>query len=292
MRVYVCLADGKAHKMVGTEFNGFDEENIQYVTKKVCIAVPLTEAEFLDYAKKRGWVVQPIERLRSEARLAIVTRLQNRTSADCYQAPAFFIRGFPKAAAEQIWGFFEEPVKSSRGRVLTWAVDAPEACAKMVLDLEGCPRSFKGWGASRLLGSGKTIATVVPDLIISHVTTHNGREVLHISFSYVLFQDTGEMHFPKDANKKQIGIAPADEVRLRQLALTTLRAMEELSYPLSKEFVSMVNKSYLPFIEPVPPPPPPTPPTQWRSRPQLSPPEHDLEELAEAWLDGLEQTTA
>ena len=40
-RVFVCLADGKAHKMVGTEFNGFDKENIQYVTKRVCVAVPL-----------------------------------------------------------------------------------------------------------------------------------------------------------------------------------------------------------------------------------------------------------
>ena len=42
MRAYVCLTDGKAHKMVGTEFNGFDKENIQHVTKsRVCVAVPL-----------------------------------------------------------------------------------------------------------------------------------------------------------------------------------------------------------------------------------------------------------
>ena len=170
-----------------------------------------------------------------------------------------------QAAAEMIWGFYSKPAVTSSGRVLTWKVTEPEKVARMVLDLEGCPRSFLGWGASRLLASRRTIAMVIPDLEISHVTTLSGREVLYLNFSYVLFQDTGEMHFPKDSNKKQVGISAADELRLRSLALLSLQGMEELGYPLSPNFEVMVytevSNGNLPLQLPPPPlPPPPLPP--------------------------------
>ena len=91
-----------------------------------------------------------------------------------------------------IWGFFSKPTKSgSKDRVLTWTVTRPEDMAKMLLDLEGCPRQFFGWGASRLLAGGRTLAMAIPSLEISHVTTTSGREVLYINFAYILFQDTG-----------------------------------------------------------------------------------------------------
>ena len=199
-------AEGKAHAATQTEFEGWDEENLVEVTKTVIIRRAPTEADFARFAKTKGWVVQPIEQLRTEVRLSVATRLQNRVSSNCYQAPGYFIRGFPKAAADMIWGFYSKPAVTSSGRVFTWKVTEPEMVARMVLDLEGCPRSFLGWGASRLLASRRTIAMVIPDLEISHVTTLSGREVLYLNFSYVLFQDTGEMHFPKDADKKQVGI--------------------------------------------------------------------------------------
>ena len=198
--------DGKKHSSTQTEFNGWDEENIVTVVKVVTKTRPPTEADLLKFATSKGCILQSCEQLRMEVRLSVLTRLQNRTTSNCCQAPGYFIRGFAKAAAEMIWGFYSKPAVTSSGRVFTWKVTEPEMVARMVLDLEGCPRSFLGWGASRLLASRRTIAMVIPDLEISHVTTLSGREVLYLNFSYVLFQDTGEMHFPKDADKKQVGI--------------------------------------------------------------------------------------
>ena len=283
------LAEGKKDLTTQTEFNGWDKENIVEVTRTVYITREPTEASFLQFAKTKGLVVQPVERLRMEVRLSVATRLQNRTAANCYQAPGYFIRGFPKAAAQMIWGFFSAPSVTSGGRVLMWQVTRPEAVAKMVLDLEGCPRSFYGWGAGRLLSSGRTIAMVIPNLEVSHVTTLSGREVLYLNFSYVLFQDTGEMHFPKDADKKQIGVSAVDEARLRALALTTLQGMEALGYPLSTKFNTMVNLSYVPWLLPPPPQPqaPPSPPSPQRPGSPL-----DLEALAEMWLESQEQGSA
>ena len=259
-----------------------------HVESKVYVTREPTEVQFARYAKSKGWVVQPVERWRGEVRLSVATRLQNRTAANCLQAPGYFIRGFPKAAAQMIWGFYSPPSVTFAGRVLTWTVTQPEMVARMVLDLEGCPRSFLGWGGSRLHSSGRTIAMVIPNLEISHVTTKLGREVLYLNFSYVLFQDSGEMHFPKDEDKKQIGISEADEARLRALALSTLRGMEALGYPISKKFDQMVNASYVPWL-PTPPLPPQPPPSPQRG---LSPPDYDLEERAEMWLESDEQGTA
>jgi hypothetical protein len=287
-RARVCLADGKSHASTQTEFNGWDLDNIVHVVKKVYVTREPTEVQFARYAKSKGWVVQPAERWRHEVRLSVATRLQNRTAANCLQAPGYFIRGLPKAAAQMIWGFYSRPSVTSKGRVLTWTVTQPEMVARMVLDLEGCPRSFLGWGAGRLHSSGRTIAMVIPNLEISHVTTTLGREVLYINFSYVLFQDSGEMHFPKDEDKRQIGISQEDEARLRALALTTLRGMESLGYPLSKKFDSMVNASHVPWL-PTPPLPPQPPPSLQRG---LSPPEFELPERAEMWLESQEQGTA
>ena len=75
-------AEGKAHTTTQTEFEGWDEENIVEVTKTVIIRRAPTEADFARFAKTKGWVVQPIERLRTEVRLSVATRLQNRVTSD------------------------------------------------------------------------------------------------------------------------------------------------------------------------------------------------------------------
>ena len=124
------LPDGKRNSSTQTEFNGWDEENIVTVVQTMTVYRAPQEEDFLKFAKSKGWIVQPCERLRMEVRLSVATRLQNRTSANCYQAPGYFIRGFPKAAAQMIWGFYTPPSVTFAGRVMTWTVTQPEYSLK------------------------------------------------------------------------------------------------------------------------------------------------------------------
>ena len=272
----MCPTGNTTSKATQTEFAGFQQEDCCYVTKTVTVTKALTVNEMLGFARQHGFVCVLVEQLRQEVRLSIVTRLRNRTTNDCYQAPGFFLRGFPRSAAKQIWGFFEKPIKSAGKRVLTWTVDRPEMVGRMLLDLEGCPRDFHSCGSSRLLPGGRTIATVIPSLEVSHVTTQKGREVLYLSMNYVLYQDLGELHLPKNAAKEQIGLQPSELRRVMKVLLQDMTGMEELGYPLSDAFRQMVSAQHAPMDATAHPPtafPPPSPTPQ-------------LQELAEAFLEG------
>lgn len=82
----------------------------------------------------------------------------------------------------------------------------------------------------------RVVATMMAGVEISHVPLARGVERLYINFLYILADETGEIHPPKDANRVEMALLPADEAELRRRILLDVARMGEMGHPLSPGF--------------------------------------------------------
>ena len=93
-------------------------------------------------------------------------------------------------------------------------------------------------GMSRALVSDSettalVIAVLMPTLEVTWETLANGCCQLRVNYMFVLMDVDGEMHPPKDENRRELGIPPALEQDLRQRVLVDAQKMIDRGVPLA-----------------------------------------------------------
>jgi hypothetical protein len=158
-------------------------------------------------AKLFGYALSPLQALRKELSHSISTRLVTRVGIDVYQAAAYSLPMFPREAAIEI---VPEGLKTlDTPAVVTWhlgtCADVVSTLSPILILSERCA------GVSRALQTPsesviRVIATLLPDITISYVKK-KGLDRLFVNFDYLLSDQAGELHPPKDNNRIREGDA-------------------------------------------------------------------------------------
>jgi len=88
----------------------------------------------------------------------------------------------------------------------------------------------------------RVIATLIPPLEVSWVRVASGLHRLYVSMIYVLSDEAGEMHFPKDANRRELGVSSAQEASYRVMVLQDAVQLQEMACPLSPGWLRQMGK--------------------------------------------------
>ena len=156
------------------------------------------EAEMIETARRLGYAVMPVDKLRRELAQSIASRMVNRTGEFVYQSAAFSITNFPLTVLQTV--FPDYLLTTDTRETKTWTLPSVSACATilgpLISDITMCA------GASRALKTAserwsRVIATIY-DLEISSVKSGATRvDQTFINFLYVLMDEDGEMHIPE-----------------------------------------------------------------------------------------------
>ncbi|KAL1511965.1 hypothetical protein AB1Y20_005245 [Prymnesium parvum] len=196
-------------------------------------AASVTIAQLQEMALSLGCVVTPIKKWAKAIAHAIASSLRTREGDFIYQSASIRMPEVPRAAVMQI---LPEP-KSSSASQITWEWEyASEVsqCLSNLLPLSGMQTA----GATRAIQRPsepviRVMATMMGGLEIRHFKSNRGSEVLTINFLYILMGEMGDLHPPKDPQRREIGLDDVEATELRQIVLRDARAMGEAGAQLS-----------------------------------------------------------
>ena len=199
--------------------------------------------ELRQEALKLGQVCSPLERLNICLGTALARRLQQRVGNFIYQSIAFSSDNFPKAAADQIlppW-----LVTCDNSVVKTWKATTVAGVTAIFAPLLSQQSAYVCAGSSRALRTAsekviRVVATPMPEVEVSWVEV-SGMDRLYVNCQYVLWDEAGELHAPKDPDRAEIQIDPELETALRQQVLADLLLMYDKKLPLSPGFLRQLG---------------------------------------------------
>lgn len=189
-------------------------------------------------AMELGYSLTPVALVGKALAKAMAQRMCQRKGNDIMQTASY---EFPRdgqldlSVAESFLG----PSFMSEG-LPCWKAETVAAVSQLVgplMALLGKSSGFSCAGASRGLKSAseaviRVVATVMPALEITHQKTKR----LKFEFQYILWDEAGELHPPKDEERREIGLSPQLEADMRQQVLADLLEMGRLGFPLSAGF--------------------------------------------------------
>ena len=190
------------------------------------------EMQLLEMASQMGYAVTPISKLRRFLAQSIASRMVNRTGEFVYQSAAFSIPNFPLTALETALPSYL--LKTDLPGTKTWSLPSVTLAAvhlgPLMQEISMCA------GASRALKTAserwsRVVATIY-DAEITFVQVTNLDQTF-VNFLYVLIDEEGEMHKPKNAKRVELSIPANVETEIRQQVLSDVAAMEAMGVPLS-----------------------------------------------------------
>ena len=169
-------------------------------------------------AMQLGYSVQPIKTWEMELAARISQHMVNREGAFVYQSAAFTIPCFPRETAMRL--FPEELISQRAKGVLTWTASSILSLRQLLGPV--LTRAPKMIGITKSLRKPservmRVVATIIPDVELSWLMV-NKREKLAVNFLYVLADEDGEFHAPKDSRRNEISFTN-EEVRAYKVAI-------------------------------------------------------------------------
>lgn len=195
-----------------------------------------TETEIKELRERAwalGYVLQDVQQWDKMVANAIGLRLSRRHGEDIYQCGAIKLFGIPQRAVTH-WA---PPPTTINGSELLWSFDSAFEVSNAFAPMLKNSRYVTA-GATRALQTPsepvfRLVATMMGGVEMRHVTHPDG-DWWSCNFQYILMDDMGEMHPPKDANRREIALPATEVTELRQIVLTDVRAMGEAGLPLSE----------------------------------------------------------
>lgn len=195
--------------------------------------VPTSLEELRRLALQMGCVLEPISKWARTVAHSVATALRTREGDFIYQSAALRIVEMPRDAAVAI---FPTPKRSSPQEMYWELTSASETAAffQNLLPLSGMQTA----GATRAIQRPsepviRVMATMMGGVEIRHTTSRNGSNLLTINFLYVLTGEMGDLHPPKDPERREIALSSEEETELRQLVLTDAKALGNKGAQLS-----------------------------------------------------------
>lgn len=192
--------------------------------------------QLIALAKEFKVVLSSLETCRMELSHSISTRLVTRVGIDVYQSAAYHVPMFPREAALQIFPDRCKTVDSVA--VVTWRLetrgDVVEALAPILRLSERCAGVSRAHQTPSELYI-RVIATLLPGITISWVKK-SGLDRLYINFMYMLSDESGELHPPKDGERREILMEPEEVREMREQILLDVEEMSKMELPLSAAY--------------------------------------------------------
>lgn len=193
------------------------------------------ELQLLETAAELGYCCLRIEKVVRELGLAMVRRMKPRTSTNVYQSATFSLIAFPLAIAEKL--FPSSLSTSTRPTCKTWSMSTMSAVAQVLAPVFADLDAMVGGVSKALLTPSQRWSRVMATVISAEFTwvlPARGRvERLYVNFMYVLADEMGEVHPPKDARRRELAFSSSTMEQIRQRILTDAAIMAERGVPLS-----------------------------------------------------------
>ena len=200
---------------------------------------PASHAAFLAMAEKLGYQLTPMPRMKQELALAISKRLVHRSGNKLYQVASFTLENFALSVLRSLIPVKFEDQGATQSAV-SWTIPTVRAMRDILGSfMADLPNFSAGISRGQQAPSENVIrvlATMMPPLALNWWMPHLGTGRVQVNFAYVLVQGTGDLHPPKDNQKREMALSPQLETSLRQAALDDAMAMGNLGYSLSPEW--------------------------------------------------------
>jgi len=191
--------------------------------------------QMLELAEELGYSCTPHTTYLKDLATSIAARLKNRSGTSIYQTVTWSAENFPLDLAHQAFAMASRRPSTSP-RTTTWCCEnMPQVDAVFGSLFEEHHMCF---GASKALQAPsepviRVLATIVPGVEISHVELARGVYRLYISLMFVLIDEDGEMHMPKDDQRIELAMENNLINELRAQAAKDAACLAELGAQLS-----------------------------------------------------------
>ena len=186
-------------------------------------------------ASELDFFCRPGELYLQDLATRLAQHLKNRVGKMVYQTVAFSMENFPLELARQVFAMATQ--QSSTSVTTTWRVDTIHQTDLVFNSI------FEGYadkciGASKALQTPsepviRVLATIITGAEISHVRLARGVERLYVNLMYVLSDEDGELHLPKDPMRNEIALSPTEVSEIRAQVATDAARMGEMGLELS-----------------------------------------------------------
>jgi hypothetical protein len=199
-------------------------------------------ATMLALAEECGYVCEPYTMHRHEMILAILSRLVHREGTNVYQSVAFNL-SFPMQAARNIFG--RACLTTETSSCLTWK-------ASTMLDVVGMLGQMLGEGGKNCSGltralttdgepTARALATLIFPLEISAAKMPRGVSRLYINFNYILTDEGGGLHYPKNNKRKELKYSAEMVSTFRSKVLADARTLVAQGAALSSGWLRLLG---------------------------------------------------
>ena len=183
--------------------------------------------QMMALAAETGYVCEPVTKFRHEFLTAVTSHLVHRVKMSVYQSPAFNIPMFSRTAALNMFG--EANLTTNKEACLTWKMedlgDLSTFFGQMLSETgklcAGLTRALK----TESENVSRVLATIIPMYEMSVVLMPRGVDRMFINFQYVLADEDGEVHWPKDNQRRELEFSPEVEQAVRQKILADARRL-------------------------------------------------------------------
>ena len=203
-------------------------------------------SQMMTLATECGFACEALTTYRQMLATEIASHMVHRRAFAVYQSVGFNIPLFSRQAALEICG--EPNMTIQTEHQLQWKLTRVPDCGHLlepILSSLGCGSLCAGMSRALLAESEVTamvIATVMPTLQIQWDRMANGVGRLKINYFYVLSDMDGEMHAPKDENRRELELADDLIQDLRVRILMDARAMIDRGYPMASGWYRQLGR--------------------------------------------------
>ena len=199
--------------------------------------------QMMKLAAETGFVCEPVTKFRQEFLTAINSHLVHRSGKNVYQSPAFTIPMFSREAALNIFG--EANLVTNSPTTLTWRIDDLAVLSSTFGDMLS-ETGMLSAGLTRALKTEnqkvvRVLATIIPPCEMSVVQMPRGVDRMYVNFMYVVSDEDGEVHYPKDNQRREISFSAAMETAIRQKILADARRLVRQGAPLSARWLQQLK---------------------------------------------------
>ena len=200
----------------------------------------IAEAALFEQAAALGFACLPINKIEKEIAAAMVTRMRTRQGHHIYQSVSHSVLGVPLWLAKRM--FPMENIDMEDSNCAMWVFRSFEDLRETFQDLlQKCPCNSLVAGMSRAImrpseKAIRVLATIIPPVEISVVRQPRGVDRLYMNFDYVLSDEAGEIHPPKDPDRREKAMSKAMVKEIREQIYSDLKVMAERDMPLSPMF--------------------------------------------------------
>ena len=188
----------------------------------------------LALARQLGFAVVDIRALRRDFAQQLFSRMTNRLGKSVYQTISFCI-SMPRHAAEQI--FPASLLVGQTKNSLDWVASSQQEIRLLIGDLlssispaaAGLTRAVQPPSES----VARVFSVMMPTVEIQHAVLPYGAERLYFQCQYVLFDNSAELHPPKDSDRREIAMSENMITELRQQVLQDILTLSQRDAPLS-----------------------------------------------------------